>query len=184
MIYYISDNHWSHANIIKYCKRPFNDVEEMNSEMIRRWNETVTPEDTVYYLGDFALGKGEDIVPLVASLNGQKHLIYGNHDEGSLSKHRQAEWLTIQPELYADDNGRVVWMSHYPLYKNPIPDKRNLVRPKASRNWHISLCGHCHNEWQISDAGCINVGADNWDFTPQTLDQLIEKNNWSTDKYK
>lgn len=184
MIYYISDNHWNHANIIKYCNRPFADVDEMDFEMTKRWNEIVKAEDTVYYLGDFALGKGEDIAPLVASLNGQKHLIYGNHDEKALSKHHQADWLSIKAEDYIDDNGRIVWMSHYPLYKKIITDKRNLVRPKATRNWDISLCGHCHNEWQISDAGCINVGSDNYLFYPQTLDQLIEKNNWSKERYK
>ena len=57
MIFFTSDHHFYHSNIIKYCQRPFHSVEEMNEEMIRRWNSVVGVDDTVYYLGDFSLAK-------------------------------------------------------------------------------------------------------------------------------
>jgi len=178
MIYYISDNHWNHANIILHCNRPFKNVEEMNAEMTKRWNETVKQEDTVYYLGDFSLGKGSDIEPLVASLRGELYLVYGNHDKKALSKHKKAKWLSIQDDLYIQDGNQIVWLNHFPYGKN-VPDDRGFKRPSASRNWDIALCGHVHNKWLINEYNCINVGGDNFDFIPQTLEQLITKTGWS-----
>ena len=84
-IFYTSDLHFGHSNIIKYENRPWNDVDEMKEELIARWNAKVNQNDTVYVLGDFAW-KGskasiDDINNIVKSLNGKKHLIIGNHDE-------------------------------------------------------------------------------------------------------
>lgn len=79
MIFFTSDHHFCHANIIKYCKRPFESVDQMNEEMVRRWNEVVGDEDTVYYLGDFSLAK-QAVELFARRLNGEKHFIMGNHD--------------------------------------------------------------------------------------------------------
>ena len=56
--FFTSDTHFGHANIIKYCNRPFSSLEEMNSTIIRNWNEMVKPEDTVFFLGDFCFKNG------------------------------------------------------------------------------------------------------------------------------
>lgn len=56
MDFFTSDTHFGHVNIIKYCNRPFGSVPEMNAAMIAGWNRHVGPDDTVYHLGDFALG--------------------------------------------------------------------------------------------------------------------------------
>ena len=176
MIYFSSDTHYFHARIIEYCKRPFNSVDEMNSEMIRRWNEVVKPEDTVYHLGDFALGKSEQIAPIVQSLNGKKYFVPGNHD--SLGPHRDAGWISIEKNMYIEDSGYIVWLNHFPYSSEP-PYNPKHVRPKAIRNWDIALCGHVHEKWLINKYNSINVGVDNLDFYPQTLQQLIEKSGWS-----
>ncbi|MEJ7707010.1 MAG: hypothetical protein WKF82_06805 [Nocardioidaceae bacterium] len=64
-VYFTSDTHFSHANIIRLCNRPFADVDEMDEAIIERWNATVTSADTVYHLGDVALGQLSQSLPKV-----------------------------------------------------------------------------------------------------------------------
>jgi len=79
-IFFTSDTHFGHENIIKYCKRPFKDAAEMDKVLIRNWNRVVGPNDLVYHLGDFAVGGGP-AGPYLDQLNGRIILIHGNHDE-------------------------------------------------------------------------------------------------------
>ena len=84
MVWFTSDTHFGHANIIKYCKRPFNNVDEMNQTIINNWNTVVAPEDEVYHLGDLAFfNKNEKLTEMISQLNGTKYLIIGNHDKYS-----------------------------------------------------------------------------------------------------
>ena len=79
MRWFTSDTHFGHANIIRYCNRPFDSVGHMDREMLKRWNEKVKPDDLVYFLGDFSMSE----IPLktfLPKLNGTKFLIHGNHD--------------------------------------------------------------------------------------------------------
>lgn len=78
--YVISDTHFSHYNIIKYCDRPFKDISEMNEHIINSWNSIVTNDDIVYHLGDVGFGNKEVLSDFVHKLNGHKILILGNHD--------------------------------------------------------------------------------------------------------
>lgn len=78
--FYISDTHFSHENIIRYSKRPFISVEEMNEAMIAQWNFAVSDHDIVYHLGDFACGCPESAAEIFHRLRGRKRLILGNHD--------------------------------------------------------------------------------------------------------
>ena len=55
-IFFTADTHWGHRNIIRYCQRPFADVDEMNEALITNWNSTVGKDDIVFHLGDFAMG--------------------------------------------------------------------------------------------------------------------------------
>ena len=99
--FFTSDTHFNHANVIQYCGRPFASVDEMNREMIARWNSTVGPDDTVYHLGDFALGKFAKAAPILHRLNGaRKILVLGNHDRSARQMlavgfdevHKKIEW--------------------------------------------------------------------------------------------
>lgn len=86
-VFIISDTHFNHTNIIKYCNRPFASVAEMNQTLIDNWNRVVRPQDTVIHCGDFAFTRankkaaGDAIRALTKSLNGRKILILGNHDD-------------------------------------------------------------------------------------------------------
>ena len=83
--YFTSDLHFSHKNIAKFCPqfRPAApSLEELDEYMIARWNETVHPEDTVYNLGDVSFAHDlKKIEAILRRLNGQHHLILGNHDD-------------------------------------------------------------------------------------------------------
>lgn len=78
--YFISDTHFNHYNILKYCNRPFETIEEMNKTIIKNWNSVVRSEDIVWFLGDLALGNREVCREIVGKLNGRKRMVKGNHD--------------------------------------------------------------------------------------------------------
>ena len=82
MIYFIADPHFQHKNIIKYCDRPFENINQMDQTLINNWNKTVKNDDEVYILGDLS---NENVViynlkNIVEQLNGKKYLVKGNHD--------------------------------------------------------------------------------------------------------
>ena len=80
-VLFTSDLHFGHENVIRFDGRPFSTVEEMDNELIRRWNEKVAPGDLVYVLGDFIWkSRNDDAAELIRSLHGQIILIKGNHD--------------------------------------------------------------------------------------------------------
>jgi calcineurin-like phosphoesterase family protein len=79
-LYFTSDTHFDHTNIIKYCDRPFKDKDHMNEIMIENWNKTISNNDNVFHLGDFCWGGRGEWIHFLSRLNGQKILIQGNHD--------------------------------------------------------------------------------------------------------
>ena len=78
-----SDTHFSHARIIELAGRPFTSTEDMDAELMRRWNQTVGPDDVVLHLGDLALGPIAESLPLTTQLHGHRFLVPGNHDRVS-----------------------------------------------------------------------------------------------------
>lgn len=125
-VFFTSDQHFGHANILKYCKRPFSSVEDMNTEIVARWNDVVTANDIVYVLGDFAF-KPATFTYFANQLNGTKVFVKGNHDP---SKFPTKLWeepgatIFITPdrnwlhEVVISLEGQRYRLSHYP-YWNP-----------------------------------------------------------------
>lgn len=149
--FFTSDTHFNHTNIIRYCSRPFSSVEEMNRAMIERWNAVVGPGDTVYHLGDFAMGKASEWPSILPQLNGaRKILIIGSHD-------RKARQMLEVGFTEAYDT--LEWNGW-------------LLRHKPFKTDKKLLCGHVHQKW-LRLGWIINVGVDVWDFTPRTLSELV-----------
>lgn len=159
-IYYTSDHHWGHKNILKFCTetRPFDTVEEMDEEMIRRWNTVVKPNDTVYHVGDFALGKAA-VPNIVRRLNGSIVLVAGNHDSKQV---RNLDcWKSSHDYLEIKDQGQHIVLCHF-----------------AMRVWNKShygslmLHGHSHGSLPIINNQSLDVGVDCWDLYPVNLEQI------------
>ncbi len=119
--YITSDLHFGHANIQKFCpatRSRFADVEHMNETMIREWNETVKPEDTVYILGDVAFLPAPKAVAIMQRLNGNKILVEGNHDRKLLNDPAfRACFKEVHKYLDVVHNGVRVCMFHFPIYE-------------------------------------------------------------------
>lgn len=79
-IFFTSDTHFCHTNIIKLCGRPFSDAEEMNEVLIKNWNNTVGPNDIIYHLGDFCFAGSAEWHSILGRLNGRIYLVIGNHE--------------------------------------------------------------------------------------------------------
>lgn len=105
-IWFISDTHWSHGNIIRFSNRPYNDTWEMNQALTENWNKMVKPNDEIYHLGDFAFTSYQNIKTIISNLNGKKYFIHGNHDK-DIIKH-QEELISMPNGFQAIDPYREI----------------------------------------------------------------------------
>lgn len=172
MKYYIADNHFAHANIIEFCNRPFNSVEEMDQFMINAWNRVVTQEDEVYIIGDLIYRSKKPYTWYLEQLPGKKHLIIGNHDGLMIKQPKAAAYFeSIEKTALIRDNGKKIFLCHYPVLEWP-----GYFRGE----WCIS--GHIHNA--KNEAYYIlknmekqlNAGVDIINFAPCTFEELVKYN--------
>lgn len=160
--YFTSDTHFGHANIIRYCKRPFSDVTDMDETMIRNWNAVVAADDLVYHLGDFCSFRDGRAEALFWRLNGRKVLIEGNHDvENDTVLNLPWELRCKYLEVTVDHTKLVLF--HYPM-----------------QSWHhigknvLHLFGHMHGRLTGTKQS-TDVGVDCFDFKPVNVSSIIRK---------
>jgi calcineurin-like phosphoesterase family protein len=181
-VWFTSDTHFGHRNIIKYCDRPFNGVDHMNRAMIDRWNSVVSFEDTVYHLGDACMGSISDTLPLIRELNGYKILVPGNHDrifsgESRARKERflpeySAVFEEIALEQFVYGEGGVDFrLCHFP-YLGDSHDADRFNKQRPIDDGLPLVHGHVHDKWRVNGRQ-INVGVDVWDFEPVHLDVVL-----------
>jgi calcineurin-like phosphoesterase family protein len=193
-LFFTSDLHFGHANIIKHSGRPFADLAEMHTELVDRWNAVVRTNDDVYILGDFHLGKLDFVLSWAPLLAGRKHLFPGNHDlcfEGDKGRTTKVERARTAfrlagfgmiyrgvPFIEAGAGGRTCTASHFP-YRNDHPDisvvderYRALWPPEPEGDrWHLH--GHVHERWSVwPETRQINVGVDAWGYAPVSEEEL------------
>lgn len=167
MIYFTSDTHFFHNNIIRFCNRPYSSVEEMNEDLITRWNNVVQPEDEVYHLGDVGLGSPKKLTSILQRLNGKIYLIKGNHEKAALrsSNADRFEWVKDYYTMWQEVEGKkqFIVLFHYPIV-----------------SWHRAhynswmLFGHTHNNYQPEYGKTMDVGVDNplCNYAPISLDDI------------
>ena len=153
-VFVTSDTHFGHANIIKYCNRPFDSVEEMDEALVQNWNSVVKAGDKVYHLGDVTMtSKALDIM---SRLNGRKVLIRGNHDTQKLKFYT--------PHFY-DIRGSHE-LAGYLMTHIPVAIEQ---RSRYVGNIH----GHLHDK-NMGDPWYINVSVEQTNYTPVPFDDLIK----------
>jgi calcineurin-like phosphoesterase family protein len=162
-IFFISDLHFDHANIIRYCKRPFKSKDEMNEALIKNWNSVVTEQDTVYVLGDIAFGRGHRAIDYwLGKLKGKIIFVRGNHDKGAV---RMAEEI---PNGY-----RLVYQGQeFMLMHDP-------ERPANWKGWIIHGDKHNNNLRDFpffnSKTKMVNVSAEVVNYVPVLLEDIIRQ---------
>lgn len=170
MIYLTSDLHFNHKNILKYepNSRPFATIEEMNNTLISNWNKVVQPQDTVYVLGDLAMGRNEDSRACIEQLNGKIELIRGNHDNKARLEMYSELGIKIHDIYYLNYKGLFFILLHFPLENK---DFSKMIF--ESNKEVILLYGHVHSKGQ---PGFINnsyhVGVDTNNLTPISIEQI------------
>jgi calcineurin-like phosphoesterase family protein len=164
-IFYTSDHHFFHTNIIEYADRPFVTMDEMNREMVSRWNLKVKPGDIVYHIGDFSFGGRRDIKLICDMLHGTKILIKGNHDRHTNTFYRDVGFERVYKKhlpISTQHMGDVL-LSHRPI---PHKDRRIL----DGYNWNF--CGHGHNYYKMKGKQ-INLCVEAWDYEPVTEIEIL-----------
>ena len=174
MIYYTSDIHFGHRNVIWMCKRPYSSVEEMNEALIRNWNMRVKGNDKVYIMGDMFFHADIKLVKEILSrLKGRKILIIGNHDGSWLSKldHPEQYFELVTDYFNGSVGNHGVTLCHFSL---PC-----FIHQKKQYMIH----GHFHNKtesdiWPLLKVRphVLNAGVDINGYQPVTFEELIENN--------
>ena len=177
MIYFTSDLHFGHENVIRFDRRPFASAEEMDRVLIGRWNNKVSDADTVYVLGDLSWHNDQKTCEILSQLQGKKILIQGNHDRIHGQVRHFFEEVCPYKEVTLPGNISVV-LCHYPILF-------------FNRHYYgaYMLYGHVHNskEWEITEqhktelqqqgvkCNLFNVGCMVRNYEPVTLDEIIQQ---------
>lgn len=157
-IFVISDTHFNHRNIIDYCDRPYNSINEMNKDIIKKWNSVVKPNDIVLHIGDFGFGNRNELQSIINQLNGEKYLILGNHDY-RLGKNffEKIGFKKVYKEYVLAN----IVFSHY---------------PKEVKKGQINIYGHIHNskpeEW-YDDKNHFCACVEMINYTPIGLSEIL-----------
>lgn len=182
MNYFIADLHLGHKNVLSFDNRPFKTIEEHDNTIVKNWNNTVGIDDDVYILGDVSWHRSTKTIEIMRSLNGNKHLIKGNHD-GKILKNRELRKEFVEIVDYKElslPDGKGIVLCHY-----PIPCFKNHYY-----GWH-HLYGHVHNSYEhnlmkrvryemeelyTTPCEMYNVGVmiPQMEYTPKTLEEILK----------
>jgi len=187
--FFTSDQHFGHFNIIKHCQRPYSSYEEMDEDMIAKWNSLVGENDIVWHLGDlawFRLSKDEIVERYLKRLNGKINIVFGNHDgaikdfpnlfneaynRGNEVKNRKS--LTKEEYIKIKIKKKSFVLSHYCMMSWP----GKSYNKKREGSYH--LFGHSHTHPIHKPYKFIpcsyDVGVDNNNFYPIPFDEIIKK---------
>jgi calcineurin-like phosphoesterase family protein len=165
MYYFWSDTHLGHWNIVKYCNRPFKTLKEMDSTLIKNFNDRVDENDVVFFFGDFCMKKSseaseapQDAFDYYRNQLKCKNIIFikGNHDKNNSTK-------TIIESVVIDFGGSHIYMTHDPKY--------------AKEDFQFNYCGHTHGKFgKFRKLGhksvIVDLSVENWDYRPVNINDI------------
>jgi len=163
-IYLTADTHFGHKNIIKFAKRPFETVKEMDQELIHRWNSKVRPNDDIYHLGDFSFSDEGRMHEILLQLNGRIHMIWGNHDHrlrNDANLRNFFAWTRYYHEI--NYNREKFILFHYPMFE----------WNKMHRGSYHCF-GHVHGSTLGRGGRSMDVGVDVHDYYPVHIDEVVD----------
>jgi calcineurin-like phosphoesterase family protein len=164
--FFTADTHFGHGNIIEYCSRPFKGPEEMDLELIKRWNEVVPKTAIVFHLGDFSLIDERYSKEMLAQLNGTILITQGNHDRSKLIRRLFSNnvydilEICVKDEEVTDKYQKLV-LCHYPFA---------VWNGSHKGYWHLH--GHSHGQYKTPNPLVIDVGVDCHDFRPISYQEV------------
>ena len=177
-IWFTSDLHFGHRNILKFCARPWKSIEEMNEGLIKNWNSVVGKDDIIFNLGDFAFAPDRKWKEILKRLNGHHYLILGNHDITRWPGDKIMELFDgVSNQMILKIDGRTVYLNHYPYlcFGGAWRKPENAV---------YQLFGHTHSgpNCRGTDTDRLvnlfpyqyDVGVDNNNYTPVSWQQVQE----------
>lgn len=177
-ILYSADHHFLHggnnpanprAGVIEWCKRPFDNVDDMTEALIESHNSVVERSTNVIFLGDFAVGRdSRSMQKIFDKLKGRKHLIIGNHDRADVLRLRWSSEPCHRKTI--QDGPNKIYLDHLPIHSWP-----GMYR--GVFHFH----GHTHGRLP-SRGRMIDVGVDSWGFGPiRAVDAIARMREWNVD---
>jgi len=168
MEWFTADTHFQHANILSFgaaTRGHFTNIREHDDGLIRNWNERVSPNDTVYHLGDFGYGSAARSIEILSSLNGHKILVPGNHDKKLLNNGAFVRLFDqVAPYSYLEISikGQSIVLSHFPIWEW-----------WAIHYGAIHLHGHVHGTPTGIPGKIMDVGVDAQGLAPVSFDEVM-----------
>lgn len=178
-VFFISDTHFYHKNILKYSNRNFPSVEAMNEALIKNWNNTVTKSDTVWHLGDVAFCNYLLFTEIFSQLNGSINIVLGNHDK-----------MIYENRFKITSSGLVKSIENYKELS--IKDRNFILFHFPIRSWNkkhhnsIHVYGHVHGSLDEQPWGkSVDVGVDSKliteEYRPISAQEVIDYTNALSD---
>jgi calcineurin-like phosphoesterase family protein len=156
--WFTADLHLGHANIIRYCSRPFSTVAEMDQTLLERLNASVKANDILHFLGDFSIGNPARVLEYRRRIRCKKILaVPGNHDKQARKLKEEFSWHDNLGEVSI--HGQPIVLCHYGL---------RVWNRSNHGSWH--LYGHSHGRLpEVPDSLSMDVGVEHARFPPMAL---------------
>lgn len=181
-VFFISDFHLFHQNVIRFDNRPFTNLDEMHEAIIKGWNEVVEANDVVIYLGDLSFAKAGqmgEVKSILNRLNGTIHFVLGNHDNFQEIKKMPRfssvnDYLEVRITHFSEDLNKIETLfccMHYPIYSwNKAHHGTFMVHGHSHGNLHHGEDASFYVNRKVIDVGCMLL-----DYTPISYKEIMEK---------